>query len=183
MANTYTTKNRGYARWRWANKPEPLPYDPHKGPDLIINMKKLSKKDIRIPVLCQCYQGLNDGPNGEPIAILNPDCKQCNGKGWHRKSIGYFYVRKRPEEIASVTRDKFGKIRYWTSCSEFYEENAIGHILFYDEKDATAKCLEKNKYLAEKIRKICHTPEYRILNIGEEFSIKSVRRCYPTIPV
>lgn len=52
-----------------------------------------------------------------------PHCTRCGGKGTHRKSYQCYEVNPRKAEIEKIDRDpKNGKLRYWTSASDFYYE-------------------------------------------------------------
>lgn len=50
-----------------------------------------------------------------------PHCPECGGKGIHYKSYQCYEVSPRKVEIEKIDRDpKNGKLRYWTSMSDFY---------------------------------------------------------------
>ena len=69
------------------------------------------------------------------VGQVLPCCHECGGKGTHYKSYQCYEVNPRKIEIEKIDRDpKTGKLRYWTSMSEFY----------YDEIHN-----EDNKYVAE----------------------------------
>lgn len=50
-------------------------------------------------------------------------CPECGGKGVHYKSYQCYEVNPRKTQIEKIDRDpKTGKLRYWTSMSEYYYE-------------------------------------------------------------
>jgi RecJ-like exonuclease len=64
-----------------------------------------------------------------------PHCSRCGGRGTHYKSYQCYEVSPRKIQIVKTDREpENGKLRYWTSMSEFY----------YDEIHQ-----EDNKYIKE----------------------------------
>lgn len=74
-------------------------------------LKMMTKKKV---VVCEsCYK------SGQVLS----QCPKCGGKGIHFKSYQCWEVSPHKVKIDKIDRDpKSGKLRYWTSMSEFYHE-------------------------------------------------------------
>lgn len=72
-------------------------------------LRKTTKKKV---VTCErCHR----------IGQVLPSCPECGGKGTHYKSYQCYEVSPRKIMIEKTDRDpENGKLRYWTSASEFY---------------------------------------------------------------
>lgn len=96
--------------------------------------------------------------------FINEKCPVCGGKGVRNKSVYRFEVMKEPCQVGKIDRSPInGKLRYWTSASEyFYEEtyptdnhyvpdipNGV-HFLHHSLKDAERECDRINKILEER---------------------------------
>ena len=85
-------------------------------------------------------------------------CNKCGGHGTHNKTIKVWKVLPRTvrvEKINRSTEDNFyrgfqtsyvGGLRYWTSSSEFFNEES--KLLHFNSVDAQAECDRRNADIA-----------------------------------
>ena len=110
-----------------------------------IEMYKIREEDLKIKVPCEhCLE------NG----IVDKRCNKCGGNGTHNKTIKVWKVMPRTvivEKIDRSSEDSFfrgiqtsyvGGLRYWTSSSEYFNEES--KLLHFNKDDAWAECVRRN---------------------------------------
>ena len=115
-----------------------------------IEMYKIYKKEVRIKVPCE--QCLANG-------IVDGACRKCGGNGVHNKTLQVWTVSHHTEKVEKIDRsseDRYykgtqttyvGGLRYWTSYSEFYNEE--DRILHFNKNDAQKECDRRNTEIAD----------------------------------
>lgn len=115
----------------------------------LIEMYRIGKTDIKIKVPCECC--FEKG-------IVDKTCDRCGGNGTHYKTIKMWKVMPKTmivEKIDRSPRDDFykniqtsyaGGLRYWTSSSEFFNEES--KILHFNKDDAQRECNRRNAEIA-----------------------------------
>lgn len=115
-----------------------------------IEMHQIRATDVKIKVSCEsCY---NKG-------IVDRRCNKCGGNGTHNKTIKVWKVMPRTVRVEKIDRsseDSFycgvqtawvGDLRYWTSASEYFNEES--RLLHFSSKDAQAECDRRNVDVAD----------------------------------
>lgn len=111
----------------------------------LIEMYKIGETNIKIEVPCEhCSEK----------GIIDKRCNKCGGKGTHYKTIKVWKVNPKTviiEKIDRSSEDHFFKgvqtsyadgLRYWTSSSEFFNEE--DKLLHFNKDDAWSECVRRN---------------------------------------
>lgn len=110
-----------------------------------IEMYKIREEHVKIKVPCEhCLEK----------GIVDKRCNKCGGNGVHNKIIKVWNVSPRTVTVEKVDRsseDSFfrgiqtsyvGGLRYWTSSSEYFNEES--KLLHFNKDDAWAECVRRN---------------------------------------
>ena len=102
-------------------------------------MYKIRLEDVQITVTCEkCTER----------GYVSKDCCRCGGKGIHNKTVKKWRIAPELVSIIKIDREKEdstfkGSLRYWTSLSEFYNEEK--RLLHFNKSDAQTECDRRNK--------------------------------------
>lgn len=142
--------------------------------DFPIEMYKIRLENITIKVPCERCAGKG---------IVDYGCHKCGGNGIHKKTINVWKVAPRKEKVVKIDRsskDNFysgtqtsykGGLRYWTSLSEFYNEE--DKYLHFTKEDAQQECDARNKE-NEDILKVFNSNKTKQNNKEPKYSIGQV---------
>lgn len=97
----------------------------------------------------------------ETNSIIYEHCHKCHGNGFVKERYLHFSAHKNPTEIVAVSRaEHTGKLRYWLSQSEFYDEETYNadnvfmpdvpygiHFVHFTKEEAEREAKRINRYL------------------------------------
>lgn len=103
-------------------------------------------------------------PSCSKKSQIDYDCPICGGSGTRKKTIKRYEVVKGYTDICRIDRNpETGRLRYWTSSSEYYFEEVFPtdnryvpdipngiHFLHHSSEDAQRECNRINKILEER---------------------------------
>lgn len=125
------------------------------GVNSLIVMYRIRKEDVTIKIPCErCYKK----------GIVDKKCPKCGGNGVHKKTIQVWKVAPRTVVVEkndrssknsyyySTQTEYEGGLRYWTSASEFYNEES--KLLHFNENDAQKECDRRNADIADILKAI-----------------------------
>lgn len=120
-----------------------------------IEMYRIRQEDVTIKIPCErCYEK----------GIVDKGCYKCGGNGIHKKTIKVWKVAPRTVTVEKIDRSSKnsyyygvqteyeGGLRYWTSYSEFYNEES--KILHFNKEDAQKECDRRNVDIADILKVI-----------------------------
>ena len=118
-----------------------------------IEMYRIHQEEVRIKVPCEwCAKK----------GIVDKSCNRCGGKGVHNKIILVWKVARKTVTVNEIDRSPKnsyyhgtqttyeGGLRYWTSMSEFYNEE--DKHLHFTKEDAQKECDRRNNDIAELLK-------------------------------